>query len=158
MSVTKKGLAILIVGIGFFGTASATDSVPQTKEQITKEAMRANKKALVAHNMNLTPDQEKIFWPMYDEYQVEINKLMADREAVVQKFSINYNNMSDQMASQLLDDEITLEKKEVEIRKSLINKFEKSFPPKVVARYFQIENKVDMAIMADASSQIPLVK
>src|SRR5689334_7440320 len=114
MTTPAKRFAVPVAALliaGLLGAAE-TQTQPQTKEHITKEAMRANKKAVVAHNMNLTPDQEKLFWPLYDEYQIEINKLMADREAVIKKFAINYNAMSDEMANELLNDEIGLEKKE----------------------------------------------
>src|SRR5436190_1716184 len=122
-----------LLALSFSQLLTAAQNVPQDKETITKDAMRAHKKALVAHNMNLTPDQEKIFWPMYDDYQIQINRLMADREALIKKFSINFNSMSDEMAQELMDDEIGLEKKEVDVRKNLVGTFSKSFPAKIVA-------------------------
>jgi hypothetical protein len=155
MLARKIGLLFSLALVA--GTLSAADNQTE-KEKITRQAMQANKKAVVAHNMNLTPEQEKTFWPLYDEYQIEINKLNADREATIKKFAINFNSMSDELADELLEDEIGLEKKEVDVRKSLISSFRKKFPAKLVARYFQIENKIDNSIMAEATSQIPLMK
>jgi hypothetical protein len=151
--VAMSGIIVLMSGI-----LMAAEKPMQTKEEITRTAMRANKKALVANNMNLTPEQETIFWPMYDEYQIEINKLNADREMLVKKFAINYQSMSDELAAELMEKAIDVDKKRLDLRKLLISTFSKKFPPKVVARYFQIENKVDIALINDVQSQIPLMK
>lgn len=140
------------------GNVSAAEPEVQTKEKITMAAMQANKKAVVAQNIVLTPEQEKVFWPLYDDYQIELNKLNADRIALINKFAINYNVMSDELATELLDRTLDLDKKRLNLKKELIDRFGKKFPPRVVARYFQIENKIDAAMLAEAAGQIPLMK
>ena len=150
---------MLILGFVLLSTnLIRADEKVQTKEEITRAAMQANKKAIVAHNINLTPEQEKIFWPMYDDYQIEINKLNADRMALLAKFALNFNSMTDEMASELTDDSLAIEKKRSNLKKELVDKFGKKFPPKIVARYLQIENKLEIAGLADAEAQIPLMK
>lgn len=156
----KRMKIVLVMGAALMlsGLLTAAEKPVQTTEEITRTAMRANKKALVANNMILTAEQQAIFWPMYDEYQIEINKLNADREMLVKKFAINYQSMSDELATELMDKAVDLEKKRVDLRKLLITTFSKKFPAKVVARYYQIENKVDIAMMNEAQNQIPLMK
>lgn len=153
-----KNLFLLLCFAAISGIVTAAEKQSQTTNEITKEAMRANKKAIVANNMMLTPEQEKTFWPLYDDYQIELNKLNADREALVKKFAVNFNSVTDEIAKELLNKAVELEKMRLELRKKLVSKFEAKFSPKIVARYYQIENKLDSALMAEAAGQIPLVK
>ena len=153
-----QAFAVVFGMLVMVGSAGAAESKAQSKDEITRAAMRANKKALVANNMNLSAEQEAIFWPMYDEYQIEINKLNAEREAVIRKFAINYNSLTDELAKELMDQTVEVEKKRNDLRKTLITTFGRKFPPKVVARYYQIENKFDTALMAEAAEGIPLAK
>ncbi len=44
--------------------------------QILRDKIKADKKLLVAMNMELTGSEAKGFWPIYEEY----HSLLADRE------------------------------------------------------------------------------
>lgn len=131
--------------------SQATDNTPQA-------AMQATKKAIVTRNMILTADQGKVFWPLYDQYQIEQNKLNAERMAILTKFSINYDNLTDELVRDLLDKSLTLEKKRVNLKLEWMDKFNKVLPPKVVARYYQIENKLEATVANELAQQILLAK
>jgi len=136
--------------------AADSTSLPTTGQ--TTVAVQADKKASVARTMQLTPEQEKIFWPLYDAYQIDINKFNADRAALVNKLAINEDAMTDQLALDLLDKAIGIEKERLDLKKELVEKFSKNLPPKVVVRYYEIESKLDAAVTNQVAKQVPLVK
>ena len=53
--------------------ASGTSS--DTNMEILKEKLKADKKLLVAGNMDLSDAEAKKFWPLYDSYQMDLNQV-----------------------------------------------------------------------------------
>ena len=50
----------------------AQDKPTDTNMQILLDKVKADKKLVVAANMDLTEPEAKAFWPMYDDYQKEL--------------------------------------------------------------------------------------
>lgn len=157
--MTRKKLMISLLLAWVTGTAIAVEApLPDKKEEaVTTAQLMANKKAIVAKNLPMTPDQEKIFWPLYDDYQIQLNKLNADRMAMVTKYAVNYNLMDDKLTQQLLDTALKIEKRRYDLKKELVSKFSRELPVKLVARYFQLENKIDALVMSESVQQVPLI-
>ena len=155
--MNKRSLIAIVALLAFGRVALATEPPSQDAPATTADVL-TDKRSVVAHTMGLSPEMAQRFWPLYDDYQVQVSKLNEDRKAVLYKFSVNYINMSNELAQELIDKTLTLEKKRYALRKELVAKFSKQFPPKVVARYYQIENKIDAMALAAAAENVPLLK
>ena len=59
---------------------SQAPSSSSTNNEIVREKIRADKKALVAQNLKLTDSEAQAFWPMYDEFQKAMT-VLGDRTA-----------------------------------------------------------------------------
>ncbi len=126
--------------------------------QILLEKLRADKKLLVAQNMELTDSEAKAFWPVYGRYQDELFLLRARTAKMIQDYAQAYGNMTDDSARGLLDEYLTLEDLGLKLRRAYLAEFRKVLPEKKVARYYQIENKVQAAMMYELGRTIPLIK
>jgi predicted outer membrane protein len=128
---------------------------------ILLEKVRADKKLVVAANMNLTEQEAAAFWPVYDAYQKDLDGLNGRIRITVKRYADAYNQgsgtISDDLAKQLLDEMLAIEAAEVDLRKAYVPKFSKVLPAGKVARYYQIESKIRTAVKADLASGIPLV-
>jgi hypothetical protein len=128
---------------------------------ILLEKVRADKKLLVAANMNLTEQEAAAFWPVYDAYQKELDALNGRTKAMIKRYAEAFNQgagtVSDDTAKSLLDEALAIEGSELDLRKSYVPKFSKVLPAAKVARYYQIENKIRSAVKADLAGGIPLV-
>jgi hypothetical protein len=58
----------------------------------------------------------------------------------------------------MLDEMLAIDQEALKVRKDYVKKFGQILPAKRVARFFQIENKMDAVIKADLAEQIPLVR
>jgi hypothetical protein len=132
----------------------------QTKDQmqVTREALKANKKLIVSENMNLTEKEADIFWPVYEEYQKALRKLNERTAKLIKDYASNYNALSDEKAISLLDEYMAIEEDRLKLRSSYIPKFRFVLLAKKVFRYYQIENKLSAIITFDLARGIPLVK
>ena len=70
----------------------AGGAVSDTNMEILKEKLKADKKLLVAGNMELTDAEGKKFWPLYDSYQKELQQLNAQLGKVISDYAAAYND------------------------------------------------------------------
>jgi hypothetical protein len=131
---------------------------PSDNMQILLEKIRADKKLLVAENMQLTEAEAKAFWPVYDQYQDELFLLRARTAKLIKDYADAYEKMSNDTAKKLLDEYMTTESLGLELRQLYLPKFRKVLPEVKVVCYYQIENKIQAALIYELAANIPLVK
>ncbi len=127
---------------------------------ILREKLKADRKVIVAANLELSEAEGKNFWPIYDEYQKELSALNARTLTLIEDYANEYNKgkMSNPAAEGLLKRQMTLEDEEAKLRRTYIAKAQKVLPAVKVARWAQIENKIRAAVKYDLASSIPLVE
>lgn len=153
--------ALLAVGLSAAAgqAEDAEDPSAATADaQVLIDTIRANRKALVAVNLGLSEEEATKFWPLYDRYQQEI-KSSGDRVAsVVDDYIENYRTLSDEEALKLLEAYLAAEADRVQTRRTFIAEFAKILPGRTVARFYQIENKMDAVLRYDLAAAIPVIE
>ena len=124
---------------------------------ILLDKIRADKKLLVAANMDLTEAEAKTFWPLYDQYQNELFLLRGHTAGLINDYSKSYGAMSDDKAKALLDEFVNIQDLSVKLLQAYLPKFREILPAKKVARYYQIENKIQAVLYYELAREIPLV-
>jgi hypothetical protein len=127
--------------------------------QILRDKVKADKKLLVAANMELTDAEAKGFWPVYEAYQKDLQALNERLKKTILSYADAYNNktLTDEKAKQLADEAIAIDEQEIRMRKACAAKLASILPGKKAARYLQIENKVRAALRYELAGAIPLV-
>ena len=64
----------------------------------------------------------------------------------------------DQLLADFGDEYLSIQSMELSTRKKYLGKFRKVLPPKKVGRFYQTENKLDVAVRYELSSLVPLAK
>ncbi len=131
---------------------------PADNMQILLKKIQADKKLLVAENMQLTETEAKAFWPVYDQYQDELFLIRAHTVKLIKDYADAYEKMSNETARELLDELMTIEALGPKLRQTYLPKFRKVLPEMKVVRYYQIENKIQAAVFYELAANIPLVK
>jgi hypothetical protein len=131
---------------------------PADNMQIVLEKIRADKKLLVAESMQLTEAEAKAFWPVYDQYQDELFLLRARTAKLIKDYADASEKMSNDTARKLLDELMIIEALGPKLRQTYLPKFRKVLPETKVVRYYQIENKINAALMYELAANIPLLK
>jgi len=160
MNVKSKVTLVLVglvVVLAWVFSVSAQEK-PSDNMQIVLEKIRADKKLLVAENMQLTEAEAKAFWPVYDRYQDELFLLRTRTVKLINDFADAYEKMTNDTAKKLMDEYITIETLGPKLRQTYLPKFRKVLPEVKVARYYQIENKINAALMYELAKNIPLTK
>ena len=128
--------------------------------QILAQKIKADKKVVVAANMQLTDDEAKGFWPVYEAYQKDLQGINKRLLGTIKRYADAYNKgpVSDEAAKKLINEAIAIEDAEVKLKRSYVPKLEKVIPGMKVARYLQIENKIRAVAKYELAAQIPLVQ
>ncbi len=148
---------VLAVIMLFAATAIAQDKSADNL-QIFIEKIRADKKLLVAENMQLTDSEAKAFWPVYEQYQNELFLLRMRSAKLIRDYADSYKKMTNETAKKMLEEYLTIESLALKLRKTYLPKFEKVLSPMKTARYYQIENKIQAALYYELAQNIPLIK
>jgi hypothetical protein len=160
MNVKSKVILVLVglvmVMVSVFTVAA--QEKPSDNMQIVVEKVRADKKLLVAENMQLTDAEAKAFWPVYDQYQDELFLLRARTVKLINDFADAYEKMSNESAKKLMDEFMTIDSLGPKLRQAYLPKFRKVLPEVKVVRYYQIENKIQAALFYEFAANIPLMK
>jgi lipoprotein-anchoring transpeptidase ErfK/SrfK len=140
--------------------AVAQTQPTSTDMQILADKVKADKKALVAQNMELTEAEAKSFWPIYDAYQQDLQKINNRLAQTIVAYADAYNKgtVDNATAKKLLGEALAIQKSELKLQQTYVPKLEKVLPEVKVARYIQIENKIRALVRYELASKIPLAK
>ena len=155
--ISLLAIALAIAFNGLAGSAQAQDKSADNME-IVKEKIRTDKKLLVATNMQLTESEANAFWPVYEAYQVELGKLRDREVKLIETFAAKYETMSDDAAKNLLDDSLSIDLDHQKLRQSYLAKFRGVLKDTKVARYYQLESKIDAVMEYELARRIPFVR
>ena len=150
----------LVAAVTFLGVAPVfSQDNPADNMQIVLDKLKADKKLVVATNMELTESEAKAFWPVYEEYQKELTALNQRIGKLIASYAADYNanTLTDEKAKKLTDELVAIGKAEGALPASFVPKLNKVLPPKKVVRYLQIENKIRALIKYSLAEEVPLV-
>jgi hypothetical protein len=153
------GAALAIMSLGFTPYVMAQDK-PADNMQILRDKIRADKKLVVATNMELTESEAKGFWPVYDQYQKDLQKINKRIANVLETYAADFRGkpLTDEKAKKLIEEAVAIEQAEANLKSTYAPKLSKTLPVKKVARYLQIENKIRAVVKYDLAQGIPLVQ
>ncbi|HME72355.1 MAG TPA: hypothetical protein VKM54_21180 [Myxococcota bacterium] len=153
--------AAVILGLSaavLYAAQPPTGQGAEANLDVLVDAIRSNRQALVAANLNLTDEEASKFWPIYERYQKEINAIGDRLIGVIQDYTTNFSDLSNDKAMKLVDDYLAVEADRVKVKRAYVDEFAKALPGRKVARFYQIENKMDAVIRYDLAATIPVVE
>ena len=150
--------AVLLAGLMACAVPAVAQEMSDANMEILKQKLKADKKLLVANNMDLSDAEAKKFWPVYDAYQKDLEQVNQKLGQTIKEYADAFNKgpIQDNTAKKLLNEALSVEEQETKIKRTYAEKLEKVLPYSKVARYIQIENKIRALIRMELAQQIPL--
>jgi hypothetical protein len=151
--------ALMVMLFGLVPYSVAQDK-PADNMEILRDKIRADKKLVIATNMELTESEAKGFWPIYDQYQKDLQKINQRVANLLESYADDFRNKSltDDKARKLINEAVAIDKVEADLKSTYAPKLSKMLPMIKVVRYLQIENKIRAVIKYDIASGVPLVR
>jgi hypothetical protein len=147
----------MVAGLAVSAMAQTTGT---TNMEILRQKVKADKKLVVAANLQLTDAEGTAFWPVYEAYQKDLQQLNQRMAAVIESYANAYNKgpIANDVAKKLIDESAAIDDAEVKLKSALAPKVLGVLPATKAARYIQIENKIRAAIRYELAAGIPLVQ
>jgi Spy/CpxP family protein refolding chaperone len=158
--VFTRAILVCAVVLAAAGAAhgQTTPAAAPSKVDAARQAALTDKRGLVERNMQLTPEEAKKFWPLYDAYQTELDKIVKRQNRAVIDYVAQESTMTDANAKRIAKEVIESDADEQKLREKTLKKMLGVIPARKAVRYFQIENKLRTFTRNDMAEQIPLVK
>lgn len=105
------------------------------------EKIEAAKVAFFTQKLDLSADEAKVFWPLYNAYQKEQNTLRASRREQMISFRkvTEIDDLSDTEIQSLILNDFDFRQKDLNIEKKYYAKFKSSLPIKVVGKFYRAQ-------------------
>ena len=140
-------------------TAATAPPTTTTDEDIKmlRADIRAKRKQMVAANMTLTADEATRFWPLFDQYTVEVRKINDTRWAMMKGYAEGYRTMTDSLATDYMKRSAMIDTELITLRTTYMPQFAKLVSPKKVVQFYQIDRRLDLMMNLQLASLIPVV-
>jgi hypothetical protein len=154
-------LSLLVVALAaLIAVPALAQDKPASNMEILREKIKADKKLVVAANMQLTQAEAPGFWPVYDAYQADLDKINARLEQAIKEYAEAYrtDTLTNEKAQGLMDEVLKIEQAEVDLKRAYVPKLSAVLSQVKVARYLQIENKIRAVLKYELAGDIPLAR
>jgi len=129
---------------------------PDQDIQLLKSNIRAQKKLIVAANLDLTDDEAEKFWPIYNRYATDLAKTYDTKIALLQEYLENYDSMSGEQAESYLRWRAAAEEDMMQVRLKYLPEFRKVLTGRETALFYQIDWRLDLMINLQLA-QAPMI-
>lgn len=136
----------------------AQDAANRAVLEAARTQIGADRQKVVTLSLPLTAAESDVFWPLYREYHSKIDSLNDRFYQLVMNYAKTYPEVSNEQAKSFLKEYNAIDEDRGDLREKYTKKFIKVLPASKVARYLQIEHRLDILEQLDTSSQIPLVQ
>ena len=153
------GVVVLLLALADPAIAQVNPAFADVNDQIemVRSLVRMERKTAVEQAMQLAPAESQGFWAVYNDYEAERTKVNDRAVKVITDYAAAYPDVGDARANTLLAESFDAESDLVALKKKYSKRFTKVLAPARVARFFQIERKLDAVQNLRVVAQIPLI-
>lgn len=156
IAVIGTGLSIAVPATGLAQVNPAFSDMAGVIEE-ARMVLQGDRKEIIRQAMDMTPEEEARFWPVYDRYAASMNKINDKRVKLITDYAAKAWRMNDEVADDLLKTGLDYLDDAVDLREDYLNDFKRVLPTVKVARFYQLEHKLDAITDFALAREIPLI-
>jgi hypothetical protein len=157
--------AALFLSCGLSAQEKQLQDSAQSKEvntrtyiQLLRADLKTSKRALIKESMQLDEKQAAVFWPLYNQYDVEQARLGDQKLALIQDYAHDFLTMTDDKANQLANRALELDDQRQTLRRKYYDLLKKALPTVLVVRFFQLEGQLQLILDLQIASNLPIIE
>jgi hypothetical protein len=117
------------------------------KQHDGKKNIEAQRIAYITKELDLTPDESKVFWPVYNEYDAKRQKLKKSFKESGDFHKPDFDKLTEKEANQILDNQIIEAQKFLDLRKEYHTKFRSVLPAVKVLKLYDAEREFQKMLL-----------
>jgi hypothetical protein len=163
----RRTIAIgALLGISAFavhGQAPKTEQQTKTLNlaayaELLRSDVRAQKVAIITEVMGFSEAEDKAFWPIYREYDLEMAKLGDERVAMIDEYVRLYSTLTDADADRLASKAVDLEGRRHAVKAKFYERVKTALSPKTALRVLQVEHQLLLITDLQISASLPIAQ
>lgn len=131
-------LAVLLFSLTVFSLPAQPPTPDPDKMDERREEIETMKIGFITKKLDLTSEEAKTFWPVYNKFQDELETIRRQRRIDMREFREN-NTLTDKDAEKLIDNEIASRQKELDVMKKYHAQFKQILPVSKVLQLYRTE-------------------
>ena len=144
--------ALLMAGV--CGAQTQELNVGSTIESVRAD-MQADRAKMVAAAMNFSDKDGAVFWPIYRKYEYERATVGDRRVGVMKEYMAKFSTLSDADAKAMSERMIDCDSELAALKKKYFKKLNSVLPALTVAKFFQLEHRIDLVMDVQVESSLP---
>jgi len=138
--------------------ARSADDLADQQMALIRKRIESARKQLIASNLTLTDEEATRFWPVYDRYSKDLNQITEIKIALIKEYADAYGSLTDEQADSLVCRWLDADIAGLELHRKYLPIFRKVLRGKIIAAFFQVEQRINMIIDLQLTSQLPPVQ
>ena len=148
---------IILATILLAFTFSAFAQIKSEDLAIIQSVYSKDKSDLIKSSLNLSDAQGKAFWPIYDQYEAKRVGLSNQRVAIINDYLKGYDKLNGKTSTALMTRVFANDKSFTNLQESYYPKFAAAVGGKNAAKFYQLENYLQMIVRLHVQDEIPFI-
>jgi hypothetical protein len=151
-------IVVLLGSVAAFGQNSESSALENPTLANARALLQAGRADIIREDLHMSDEESVRFWPVYENYHAQIMAVRDRQARVIADFLKMYRDgaLSNDYAVTLINDYFDIKSDLLTVQKKFVRKFRKVLPALKVARFYQLESKMDAEIDAQLALFIPL--
>jgi hypothetical protein len=125
--------------------------------QLLRADLNKTRSQIIGKVMQLDATDAAAFWPIYKNFEGDLNKIGDQVVALISDYAANYNNMNDEHADRLATKLLDIEQQRNHLKRVYYQRFKTALNAVTAAEFLQVENQIEKLVDLQIASQLPVV-
>ncbi len=148
---------IVFLSVLAFGSLAIAQDMTSFVE-LMKMDLKTQKMAIVTEGMELSEEEAQKFWPLYKEFDAEMEKLLDQNLVNIKNYAENYEKMTEDKAKEIGETALKIDEKRIKVEQKYLKKISKEISPIIAVRFLQINRQISFLVRLQINAQLPLIE
>ncbi|UEM19770.1 hypothetical protein JL100_022185 [Skermanella mucosa] len=125
--------------------------------ELVRRDLRQDRREIIGEALALNPTEAEAFWPVYERYEAELNRLGDEKLALINDYADNYKTMTEAKAGELTRKAIDLDILRTSLLQQYLPQFQKVLTNRRAAQFYQIEMPLLKIVDLQIAAQLPMM-
>ena len=153
-SAKKPGTA---VGLGKTDAVSTQEMNLRAYIELLRTDVKKAKAQVMGDVMEFSAADAAKFWPIYKEFETELNGIGDQIVALIKDYAANYRNMTGDAADRLANKLMGIEQQRLDLKKKYYARVKEAMDPITAARFLQVENQLEKLCDLQIAAELPVM-
>jgi hypothetical protein len=124
--------------------------------ELLRQDVRTMKVAIITEVVGFTEEEDRAFWPIYREYDLEMSNLADERVRMIRDYAANFESITDERAASLAATALDLEARRNAAKAKCYERVKTALSPRTALRFLQVEHQLQLLVDLQIAAALPV--